>query len=235
MPFWSQPEATIYTARESIPAQYRKRYVEWKGEYLSTEAGREEWFRYAYNPNFTLTITVSKAEQHGARIDGYQWNESGKLIAATIILGNKLDSGYPSSFNYPITCSLAPGNLPSEVKGRILAATKMAHEFGHLDQILSIDGRLFQLQNALMLEYNQIFNTNRYDVHDLRLVKLAERMGGTPVSIAQEREHWAEMGALLYLKQRLPELSKRAKLPSPVKEAIESYYLTYPERLQTAN
>ena len=222
-------------AIELIPKEYRKRYQKWKSEYLLTESGREAWKQYALNPNFTLTVTISKEEGHGARIDGYQWDTSGRLIAATIILGHKLDSGYPSSINYPITCSLAPDNLPSEVKGQILAATKLAHEFGHLDQMLSINGSLYQLQNDLMIEYNCIFFANGYNVHDPRLVELSQRMSGTPVSIAQDREHWAEMGALLYLQERLPGLTNRAKLPGPIKEAIQMYYSTYPERLHFAN
>src|SRR6266536_3081808 len=118
---------------ENIPAKYHKRYLKWRNDYLSTEAGRSQWNRYALDPNFTLTVTVSKELAEGAVVDTFQWDENGRLTAATMRLGNKLDSGYPSSFNYPITCSLAPGNLPPEVKGTILAATKIAHEFGHLD------------------------------------------------------------------------------------------------------
>jgi len=232
---WLHPEVSTSNTIEAIPAQYRKRYLQWKNEYLSTEADRDEWAQYAYNPNFTLTITISKDEGQGARVDRFRWDESGKLVAATIILGNKLDSGYPSAINYPITCSLAPGNLPPEVKGKILAATKLAHEFGHLNQVLNMDGNLYQLQNSLMIQYNQIFNANGYNVHDPRLVELAGRMGGTPVSIKQDREHWAEIGAIHYLIERLPELSKRSKMPLAIRHAIDSYYLTYPERLQIVN
>jgi hypothetical protein len=228
-------EAVNKTVKESIPAEYRKRYLKWRNEYLSTQAGREQWNLYTLNPHFTLTITVSKDEGQGARVVGFRWDEAGKLIEATIILGNKLDSGYPSSINYPITCSLAPGNLPPEVKGTILAATKLAHEFGHLNRTMSMDGRLYQLQNELMIEYNRFFFANGRDTKDPYLLQLAEQMGGTPVSIKQDRESWAEMGAIRYLKERLPESSKRARMPGAIRQAIEAYYMNYPERLQIAN
>jgi hypothetical protein len=223
-------EAVTNTVKESMPAEYRKRYLRWRNEYLSTQAGREQWNLYALNPHFTLTITVSKDEGQGARVDGFRWDEAGKLIAATIILGNKLDSGYPSSINYPITCSLAPGNLPPEAKGTILAATKLAHEFGHLNRTMSMDGRLYRLQNQLMIEYNRFFYANGRDTNDPYLFQLAEQMGGTPVSIKQDRESWAEMGAILYLQERLRR-DHRLKMPQQIRQAIEAYFVSYPGRM----
>lgn len=232
---WLTSEAARSTVHEVIPSDYRKRYLKWKTEYLSTEAGRSQWELYALSPNFRLTITVSKEEGQGARVKDFVWNGDSHLVAATIVLGNKLDSGYPSSINYPITCSLSPGSLPPEVKGKILAATKLAHEFGHLGQVNSISGSVYQMQNVLMTEYLRIFNSNGFNVHDPRLLALAEQMGGTPVSIKQEREHCAEVGAITYLTERLPQLSKRSKIPSAIKEAIDAYYSTYPGRFQSAN
>jgi hypothetical protein len=215
--------------KELIPAKYKQRYVKWKNEYLSTLSGWSQWQRFALNSDVALTITISTKEAEGARVNAFQWDENGKLLAATIVLGNKLDSGYPSSVNYPITCSLAPGNLPSEVKGKILAATKLAHEFGHLNQIMNMDGRLYKLQNQLMLEYNAIFNANGRNTQDPRLLELADRMHGTPVSIAQDRESWAEIGAILFLEEKLREEYK-LKMPRSIRDAINGYWLTYPER-----
>jgi hypothetical protein len=215
--------------KELIPAKYKQRYLKWKNEYLSTRSGFSQWQRFALNSDVALTITISTKEAEGARVNAFQWDEKGKLLAATIVLGNKLDSGYPSSVNYPITCSLAPGNLPSEVKGKILAATKLAHEFGHLNQIMNMDGRLYKLQNELMLEYNAIFNANGRNTQDPRLLELADRMHGTPVSIAQDRESWAEIGAILFLEEKLREEYK-LKMPRSIRDAINGYWLTYPER-----
>jgi hypothetical protein len=215
--------------RELIPARFKKRYLRWKNDYLSTEVGREQWRRYARDPGLSLTVTISTRQAEGALVDQFRWDREGRLVAATVTLGSKLDRGYPSSINYPITCSLAPGNLPPEVKGTVLAATKLAHEFGHINQISNMDGRLYELQNRLMLEYNNIFNGNGHDTEDPRLLDLAERMRGTPVSIARDRESWAEVGAILFLRERLGG-GKDLKMPQPVREAIKVYFLTYPER-----
>ena len=228
---WLAARANRSTVREIIASEYKKRYQKWKNEYLSTSAGREQWERFALNQHFELTITVSRQQAHGAKVD-FQWDDFGHLIAATIILGDKLDSGYPSAINYPITCSLSPGDLPPEVKGKILAATKLSHEFGHLNQVMSMDGRTYQLQNRLMLDYMRVFNGNGFNIHDPSLMVLAEQMGGTPVSISQNREHWAEAGALDYLQERLPKLNKRAKIPSAIKDAINAYQSTYGDRFQ---
>lgn len=228
---WLAEHAEESTVRELISPEYKKRYQKWKDEYLSTAVGREQWKRFALNQHFELTITVSKRQGHGAKVDFY-WDDFGHLVAATMILGDKLDSGYPSSINYPITCSLSTGDLPREVKGKILAATKLSHEFGHLNQVMSMDGRIYQLQNRLMLEYMGIFNGNGFDVHDPTLMALGQQMGGTPVSISQHREHWAEAGAIDYLRERLPKLNKRAKIPSSIKEAIDAYQFAYGDRFQ---
>ena len=228
---WLAERADRSTVREVISSKYQKRYQKWKNEYLSTVVGREQWERFALNQHFELTITVSRQQGHGAKVD-FQWDDFGHLVAATIILGDKLDSGYPSAINYPITCSLSPGDLPREVKGNILAATKLSHEFGHLNQVMSMDGRMYQLQNRLMLEYMRIFKGNRFDVHDPTLLALGRQMGGTPVSISQHREHWAEAGALDYLRERLPKLNKRAKIPNAIKEAINAFQSTYGDRFQ---
>ncbi len=223
------PISTTSALRELIPAKYQKRYLKWKNDYLSTEVGRTQWERYTLDPEFTLTIIVSAEEAENARVDDFVWDDSGKLIAASIVLGSKLDSGYPSSINYPITCSLAPGNLPPEAKGTILAATKLAHEFGHVKFMMSVDGRQYQLQNRLMVEYNQLFFANGRDASDPQLLELVEEMGGTPVSIAQDRESWAEVGAIVYLQERLRR-DRRFKMPTPIRQAIESYNIAYPGR-----
>src|SRR5262245_42678699 len=43
--------------KEDIPQKYQSRYQNWKTEFLSTEAGREQWDFYEKNPHFTLFIT----------------------------------------------------------------------------------------------------------------------------------------------------------------------------------
>lgn len=227
---WFSVEPPSSNIRELIAPKFRKRYLKWKSDYLSTVVGLNQWNRYAHDPNFVLTVTVSTSRHEGALVDQFQWDNDHHLIAATITLGDRLDSGYPSSINYPITCSLAPGNLPPEVKGTILAATKLAHEFGHLDKFMEMDGRFYDLQNRLMLEYIRIFNSNGHNTEDPQLLDMAQQMKGTPVSIAQDRESWAEIGALLYLQERLGKTAN-LKMPDPIREAINGYRLQYPDRV----
>jgi hypothetical protein len=148
------PDPTGEDIVESISDEYKERYNKWKDEYLSTEAGRKQWDTYANDKNFTLTITVSKDKGEGALTDGYTWDANGKLTAATITLGSKLDSGYPSPNNYPVTSSLRQGDpqYNTAVSGVVLAATKLAHELGHVNRTTSVDATLYQLQNKLIPE-----------------------------------------------------------------------------------
>src|SRR5881296_193113 len=69
--------------REVIAGKYKKRYQQWKHEFLSTEAGRRQWEVYAHHPHLVLTITVSPNNSHGGTTGSYQWDGSGNMIAAT--------------------------------------------------------------------------------------------------------------------------------------------------------
>jgi len=62
---------------------------------------------------------------HGVETDSYQWDANGKLNAATITLGDKLNSDYPSGDDYPITSSLRPGVGESDLPGKTIGATKL--------------------------------------------------------------------------------------------------------------
>ena len=84
--------------REVIPPKYQKRYEEWKAEFLATDIGKAQWEMYASHPRLVLTITIGGKNAEGAGTGGYKWNDKGELVAATIILGERLDSGYPSAF-----------------------------------------------------------------------------------------------------------------------------------------
>src|SRR5262245_19149912 len=65
---------------EIVPAQYASRYLAWKKEFLSTQAGRDQWAIYENNPDFTLTITVSRENAEGAATGKCRWDQSGKLV-----------------------------------------------------------------------------------------------------------------------------------------------------------
>jgi hypothetical protein len=202
--FWHRPGSVI----EEIPEKFAKRYQKWKKEFLSTEMGREQWASFVKNKELSLRITISTKKKGGAEVTDYQWNADGKLIAATIILGHELDASYPSPNNYPVTSSLAfserQENYFPYISGNILAATKIAHEFGHVIYMMQADGMLAQRRKNLTPVYQQIFKSNGGNVSDPRLLELAREMGGTPLEIGQDQEHWAETNAFRFLKEKLP-------------------------------
>lgn len=51
--------------KEEIGDKFKKRYEKWKTEYLSTEAGRNQWDMYEHKKRFLLTIRISKVNPHG--------------------------------------------------------------------------------------------------------------------------------------------------------------------------
>jgi hypothetical protein len=218
--------------REVVPDRFQKRYQTWKQEYLATRAGQEQWERYARNRNFTLTITVSAERGKGAGTDEYRWDENGQLVAATITLGDQIDEGYPSPFNYPVISSLAHAASSAPASGSILAATKLAHEFGHINWAAKTDGQLFKLQNKLIPVYNHILLSNGINVRDPKLVELAKQMRGTPVEIGQDRELWAETNALVYLRERCPDDETYGPVFKAIKSAVEEYAKQHIERFR---
>jgi hypothetical protein len=229
--------------KEDIDPKLRERYDKWKKELLSTAAGRATWDRFNNDPNFSLTIKMSrqdekdikdsderfKSEHGGKASDGYRWDESGKLVGATIVLGSKLHQDYPSGDNYPILSSLRP---PSDqhydtVKGEVLAAAKMAHELGHVERAASLtpaEGKEYHRQNDLLQKIEaQYYKT--HDMNDAELVRLRAELGRDSVGIGTEREHWAEANTIPFLREKLGD-----KLPDRTEDAIKDYQKRYPGR-----
>ena len=215
---------------ENIPARYQARYQQWKREFLATETGRQQWAFYQTNPNFSLTLVVSRDNPEGGTTGNYKWNDDGKLIAATITLGCKLDDGFPNPVYFPVMNSLVPAEAAHRIDGEVLAATKMAHEFGHVNRTSKNDASLYQLQTQLVPKYNEIFLSNGRNANDPRLLQLASKMGGTPVEIWEDREYWGETNAMLYLRDRFSEDSLRCQLFSRIKRSVDLYAPLYEER-----
>jgi YD repeat-containing protein len=216
--------------REDIPEKYMARYQQWKKEFLATETARQQWAFYQTNPNFTLTIVVSRDNPEGGTTSNYRWNDAGRLVAATITLGYRLDAGFPNPVYFPVMNSLLPTDTTRKIEGQTLAATKMAHEFGHVKRTAAGDSALYQLQSELMPQYNQIFLSNGRDLSDPRLIELARKMGGTPVEIWEDREYWGETNAMLYLRDRFAEDAFRCLLFSRIKRSVDLYAPGYEER-----
>ena len=216
--------------REEIPAKYAERYQAWKNEFLATESGRQQWHRYTTDPILKLTIIITRDNAEGATTGKYKWNESGQLIAATIVLGNRLDEGYPNPIYFPVMNSLVPTGTANDVTGNTLAATKMAHEFGHVNRTAKVDGALYQLQAQLIPQYNKIFLSNGRNPKDPRLIELAQKIGGTPVQIWEDREYWGETNAMVFLRDRFTEERQLCPIFSRIKSRVDLYAKSYERR-----
>jgi hypothetical protein len=216
--------------REEIPAKYLDRYQAWKNEFLATESGREQWHRYATDPILKLTITFTRDNAEGATTGKYKWNDSGQLIAATIVLGSRLDEGYPNPIYFPVMNSLVPTGTPYDVNGNTLAATKMAHEFGHVNRTATVDGTLYQLQTQLIPQYNKIFLSNGRNPKDPMLIEMAQKIGGTPVEIWEDREYWGETNAMVFLRDRFSEERLLCPIFSRIRSRIDLYAKSYERR-----
>src|SRR6266404_5552725 len=231
----AQPAGSLHPGnsggiREQVPKKYAARYQHWKQEFLATETGRQQWAFFQNNPNFTLTVVISRDNPEGGNTGSYEWNADGKLVAATITLGCRLDEGVPNAVYFPVMNSLLPTETTRSISGETLAATKIAHEFGHVKQTARSDSVLYQLQLQLMPQYNRIFLSNGRDTSDPRLIELTRRMGATPVEIWEDREYWGETNAMLYLRDRFAEDGFRCLLFSRIKRSVDLYARGYEER-----
>ncbi|MBS1792792.1 MAG: hypothetical protein JSS81_03000 [Acidobacteria bacterium] len=227
------PTPTNGGIREEIADKYLEKYNRWKEELLSTEYGRQQWELYAGNKNFILTITMSDKRGHGAGTDKYLWDEEGRFVGATITLGTKIEKGFPDPIYYPVMNSLSIGMDKYPIGGELLAATKMAHEFGHVNQTAKANRELLQTQSKLVPEYVAIFLKNGRNTQDKELLKLAEKMGGTPVEIWENREYWSEVSAMAYLKEKIGKENYYCTVFSKIQYNIESYAKPYEGRFES--
>jgi len=216
--------------REEVPEKYANRYKEWKDEFLSTAAGRSQWEAYQNNPHFTLRIVVTRDNPEGATTGNYQWNAAGQLVAATITLGVRLDAGYPNPIYFPVMNALVPTETSYKIDGSTLAATKLAHEFGHVNRTAKVDPVLYQLQTQMIPQYNKIFLSNGRNPNDTRLTEIARQLGGTPVEIWEDREYWGETNAMVYLRDRFTEESQRCPLFTRIRHTVDLYAKSYEPR-----
>src|SRR5215203_725487 len=218
--------------REDIAEKYKERFEKWKEELLSTDFGREQWETYAANKNFILTLTMSDKRGQGAGTDKYMWDESGNFVGATITLGSKIDKGYPDPIYYPVMNSLSPNENVYSTSGNLLAATKIVHEIGHVNQTAKANRETLATQNKLMPQYIAIFLKNGRNTRDTELVELAEKMGGTPVEIWENREYWSEVTAMSYLKEKISKENFYCHVFNKIRYNIEQYAKDYEERFE---
>lgn len=218
--------------REDIPKKYRDRYERWKAELLSTEFGRDQWETYANNPGFVLTIRITNDKGKGAGTDKFEWDNKGNFVGATITLGNELDSGYPNPIYYPVLNSLSSDQSSYLISGRILAATKISHELGHVAQTFNANRAILEKQHRLIPEYTEIFLNNGHNTRDKKLVELAEELGGTPIEIWESREYWSEVTAMKYLRERIKHESYYCFVFSKIRNNVTTYAREYVDRFE---
>jgi hypothetical protein len=218
--------------RENIPEKYKERFAKWKEELLATEFGREQWETYAGNKKFILTIVMSEKRGQGAGTDKYLWDEEGSFVGATITLGTKIDKGYPDPIYYPVMNSLSSNENKFSISGNLLAATKIVHEIGHVNQTARANRETLALQNRLMPQYISIFLKNGRNPSDKELLEIAEKMGGTPVKIWENREYWSEVTAMSFLKERISKENFYCQVFNKIRYNIEQYAKDYEERFE---
>ncbi|HYP53832.1 MAG TPA: hypothetical protein VEQ42_09855, partial [Pyrinomonadaceae bacterium] len=169
----------------------------------------------------------------GGVVGDYRWDASGKLVAATITLGSGLDGGLLSPLYYPVTSALAAADDESAgFSGDILAAAKMAHEFGHVNRAAETEAALYQRQTSLAAVYSRVFEESGFNPRDPRLAELARLMGGTPFDIKREREHVAEANALAFLKERMSGRHGNVALFKKIRKSVKEYgqgHISLPE------
>jgi hypothetical protein len=214
--------------KEDVPQKYKSRFEKWKTELLSTDFGRSQWAQYANNKGFVLTIKVSDARGKGAGTDKFLWDESGNFVGATITLGPEIDEGYPSPVYYPVLNSLS--SEPYAINGRILAATKISHEIGHVNQTAKANVEFLQQQTKLVPVYISIFLKNGLNTKDKKLVEMARQMGGTPTEIWESREYWSEVNAMLFLNERISNEAFFCGVFNKIKQNLKEYARDYERR-----
>jgi hypothetical protein len=93
-----------------------------------------------------------------------------------------------------------------------------------------VDPQLYQLQGQLIPQYNKIFLNNGRRADDPRLLELARQMGGTPVSIWEDREYWGETNAMVYLRDRIMQDDRRCVLFNRIRDSVDLYAKQYEQR-----
>lgn len=216
--------------KEDFPFRFKARFEKWKAELLSTDIGREQWEKFAQNKQFVLTIKITDGRGRGAGTDNFEWDDKGNFVGATIMLGADLEDGFPDPVYYPVLNSLASEPAQYLISGKIVAATKITHELGHVNQVAAANMQSVQLQNKLIPVYNSIFLKNGLQTTDKRLVDLEKQMGGTPVGIWESREYWSEVNAMRFLNQRISGEDFYCPVFKKIKHNLDSYARDYGKR-----
>ena len=144
----------------------------------------------------------------------------------------KLDSGIPSPVYYPVMNSLGLTQTDFSINGNILAATKIIHEIGHVNQMAQTNKEIIELQDKLIPQYIDIFLKNGRNSNDPKLINLQEQLGGTPTKIWENREYWSEVTAMLYLNEKIRKENFYCSVFNKIISNVEQYALGYEKRFE---
>ncbi len=228
----SMRSADQFGIKEIVPKEYLSKYLRWKDGLLATEYGRKIWNEYLNKQDFLLTIRVEEKRKFGAGTDDFEWDDSGRLVAATVTLGKDLDKGFPDPVYYPVMNSLSAFGAAHVVEGSILASTKLAHEMGHVSFTAKANSSLFRRQNKLMENYYKIFLMNGFNTRDPRLMTLEKELGAQPIAIWEDREYWSEVGAMHFLVERIGNESFYCSVLNKVKRNVADHARNYQDRFE---
>jgi RHS repeat-associated protein len=203
-----------------------KNYQKWKKAFLATKNGQKLWDKYQNDRNFTLTIGISKDKGNGAETHDYKFAD-GKLVGATITLGNKIDSDVnpehaKPSDAYPISSSLGKAS----VDGVTMAVAVIAHEFGHVEDA-SQRPELFQQideYNDTTKKLNKDLGANfgvdpRYKAAEQKVLKAGGYKSMEEMSI--DNDHRAERTMIPVIQQHYA--NTKNKIPKNVQKAIDNF------------
>ncbi len=187
----------------------QKAYDKWKAAYLATEQGRKTWARYQDDKNFRLQIAVvdrgDAGKNRSARVDDWTFDKDRYATGATMTLGRNLGKGVPNDdVSYPISSTLDPTNSAK------VGAAKIAHEFGHLDDLRSLGTKFYeqqQIYNAIAGRLNELGRQNRLGevTTDATYRNLNEdfqkKFGATQIQEGINRDNRAEKNAIPTIRQ----------------------------------
>jgi hypothetical protein len=217
--------------REEVPQAHKAKFAKWKAELLRTEFGRRQWNRWADSRTVRLTIRVVEDRGKGAGTDRFAWDEDGEFAGATITLGTELSSGLPTPVYYPVLNALSE-DPEANVDPTLIAAAKLSHELGHVEQASKADMKLMLLQSKLVPEYVAIFLKNGLNSRDERLLDLERQMGGTPTRIWEEREYNSEVDAMQFVAERMSDDPGVCRFAKRLKQNLAEYAATYKARFE---
>jgi RHS repeat-associated protein len=228
---FTDPTGEIINEPTGLSREDQEKYDKWKAAYLSTASGKATWKKYQDDQDFTLNVLVadrgSEGANKGAEVHDNVFDASGNYVGATMTLGKNIGSGVPSETEYPITSQV--GGEKSET----IAMTKIAHEFGHLDDNRSLGRAFYQLQQAF-----DAYNARQAELtaqraspsargNDLVLGTFSRQFqlfyGATMDAVGTSREIRAERATIPVLRGHFGK-----NMPSPIKSSIEKYEKTHP-------